>query len=237
MLLLQRRTLRSSDRRLKREGKRNTKLSSPKLEDANWAGKGGGGGASECTLILTEGDSAKSLAMAGISIVGRDKYGVFPFERKTFECERRWTRCIHENTEIQNIMKIMGLQVGKKYDDVSKLRYGHLMIMTDQDHDGSHIKGLIINFIHKFWPSLLLPARVFAGIYYSNYQSDQGHEKPMVFYTMPEYEEWRNGLSDQVKVGELNTTKVWVLQPQKKPKSISKVSSKILLICYGQTKR
>ena len=41
------------------------------------------------------------------------------------------------------------------YTDVKQLRYGHLMIMTDQDHDGSHIKGLIMNFFHHFYPSLL----------------------------------------------------------------------------------
>ena len=38
---------------------------------------------------------------------------------------------------------------------MKQLRYGHLMIMTDQDHDGSHIKGLIMNFFHHFYPSLL----------------------------------------------------------------------------------
>lgn len=38
---------------------------------------------------------------------------------------------------------------------MNSLRYGKLMIMADQDHDGSHIKGLIINFIHYFWPSLI----------------------------------------------------------------------------------
>lgn len=41
------------------------------------------------------------------------------------------------------------------YDSAKALRYGHLMIMTDQDHDGSHIKGLIMNFLHHFYPSLL----------------------------------------------------------------------------------
>ena len=41
------------------------------------------------------------------------------------------------------------------YDDAKSLRYGHLMIMTDQDHDGSHIKGLIMNFLHSFFPTLL----------------------------------------------------------------------------------
>ena len=59
-----------------------------------------------------------------------------------------------DNPEIQNLIKILGVQVGKTYNDTSSLRYGSIMIMTDQDHDGSHIKGLIINFIHHFWPTL-----------------------------------------------------------------------------------
>ena len=62
------------------------------------------------------------------------------------------------NEEIKNVVKILGLQYGKKYTEVSELnslRYGRLMIMADQDQDGSHIKGLVINFIHHNWPHLL----------------------------------------------------------------------------------
>ena len=64
---------------------------------------------------------------------------------------------ILENAEINNLIKILGLQYNKKYaseDDLKSLRYGHVMIMTDQDQDGSHIKGLLINFIHSNWPTL-----------------------------------------------------------------------------------
>ena len=59
------------------------------------------------------------------------------------------------NAEISAIKQILGLQHGKQYTDVKTLRYGQLMIMTDQDHDGSHIKGLLINFLHAHFPSLL----------------------------------------------------------------------------------
>ena len=59
------------------------------------------------------------------------------------------------NAEITNLKQILGLQQGKAYKDAKSLRYGHVMIMTDQDHDGSHIKGLLINFFHHFFPSLL----------------------------------------------------------------------------------
>lgn len=61
-------------------GKKKSKLLGiPKLEDANDAG---GKNSKDCTIILTEGDSAKSLALAGIEVVGRDKYGVFPLRGK-----------------------------------------------------------------------------------------------------------------------------------------------------------
>lgn len=59
------------------------------------------------------------------------------------------------NVEISAIKQILGLQHGKTYTDVKTLRYGQLMVMTDQDHDGSHIKGLLINFLHAHFPSLL----------------------------------------------------------------------------------
>lgn len=62
------------------------------------------------------------------------------------------------NEEISNVVKILGLQYSKKYADPSELkslRYGKLMVMADQDQDGSHIKGLVINFIHHNWPNLL----------------------------------------------------------------------------------
>lgn len=61
-------------------GKKRQKLFGiPKLEDANLAGTKNG---KECTIILTEGDSAKSLALAGIDVIGRDKFGVFPLKGK-----------------------------------------------------------------------------------------------------------------------------------------------------------
>ena len=62
------------------------------------------------------------------------------------------------NEEITNIVKILGLHYSKKYTDSTELRslrYGKLLIMTDQDQDGSHIKGLVINFLHHNWPGLL----------------------------------------------------------------------------------
>jgi DNA topoisomerase II len=139
---------------LKKKGgsKKSKLIGITKLDDANCAGTNK---SRDCTLILTEGDSAKALAISGLGVVGRDYYGVFPLKGKLLNVREAPHAQIMKNEEIQNIAKILGLTFGKVYEETSSLRYGHLMIMTDQDHDGSHIKGLLINFLHHFWPSLL----------------------------------------------------------------------------------
>lgn len=100
-----------------------------KLSDANNAGTRK---AHECTLILTEGDSARALAIAGLGVVGRDNFGVFPLRGKLLNVRDAKHDQIMKNEEIQNIKKIMGLQHNKEYTDTSSLRYGRLMLMTDQ---------------------------------------------------------------------------------------------------------
>ena len=115
------------DLELTRFGLRITGLA--KLCDANYAGTKK---ASECTLILTEGDSAKALAIAGLGVVGRDSYGVFPLRGKLLNVRDAKHEQIMKNEEIQNIKTILGLQHNKTYTDTAGLRYGRLMLMTDQ---------------------------------------------------------------------------------------------------------
>ena len=117
----------------------------PKLSDAN---KAGTKESIKCTLILTEGDSAKTMAISGLP--NRDYYGVFPLRGKLLNVKDSSFDKIVNNEEITNIKKILGLKNNETYDnlDVWPLRYGKIMIMTDQDVDGSHIKGLIMNLFH-----------------------------------------------------------------------------------------
>ncbi|KAJ1135680.1 hypothetical protein NDU88_002118 [Pleurodeles waltl] len=162
----------------------------PKLDDANDAGSKN---SQQCTLILTEGDSAKTLAVSGLGVVGRDRYGVFPLRGKLLNVREASHKQIMENAEINNIIKIMGLQYKKKYDDdesLRSLRYGRLMIMTDQDQDGSHIKGLLINFIHHNWPSLL--RHKFLEEFITPIVKVSKNKKELSFYSIPEFEEWKN---------------------------------------------
>jgi DNA topoisomerase II len=103
---------------------------------------------------LTEGDSAKALALCGIEELGRDFFGVYPLRGKPANVKSMTPKMLMENVELSSIVKIVGLTFGKEYASTKDLRYGSVMIMADQDIDGSHIKGLVINFFQTFWPSL-----------------------------------------------------------------------------------
>lgn len=109
-----------------------------KLEDANDAGTKK---STQCTLILTEGDSAKAMAVGGLGVVGRDSYGVFPLRGKVLNVREAAHKQIMENAEINSLVKILGLQYKKKYttpEDMQSLRYGKIMIMTDQVQKFEH---------------------------------------------------------------------------------------------------
>ncbi|KAK4052503.1 DNA topoisomerase 2 [Microbotryomycetes sp. JL201] len=163
-----------------------------KLEDANNAGTRNG---HKCTLILTEGDSAKALAVSGLSVVGRDNYGVFPLRGKLLNVREASGKSLLENAEIQAIKQIMGLQQGKVYQNTESLRYGSLMIMADQDHDGSHIKGLIINFLDYWFPSLLKLPNFLVEFITPIVKVSKG-KREISFFTLPEYETWKEETDD-----------------------------------------
>ena len=170
----------------KSDGARKSKITGiPKLDDANKAGTAQSG---KCTLIVTEGDSAKTLAVAGLSVVGRDHYGVFPLRGKCKNVRDVSVAQLSSNQEFNDLKKILGLQQGKDYKDVSELRYGRLMIMTDADNDGSHIKGLILNMIHYFWPSLLKLGFVVSMVT-PIIKATKGSET-MSFYTDSAFRNW-----------------------------------------------
>jgi DNA topoisomerase-2 len=182
----------------KSDGGRRTRIDNPKLTDANKAGTKDG---YKCTLVLTEGDSAKGLAIAGRSVISPDLFGVFPLRGKLLNIRDANIDQISKNAEIQNIKNFLGLKHKTEYTDCKNLRYGHLMIMTDQDHDGSHIKGLLINFLQVQFPSLLkIPGfliefitpiiKVFKG-------NPRKPTKSHSFFTMPEYEQWKEAHKDE----------------------------------------
>jgi DNA topoisomerase-2 len=164
----------------------------PKLIDANFAGTEKSG---QCTIILCEGDSAKAGIVSGLSREDRNIIGVYPMKGKIMNTRGEQVKKISENNEIKEIKQILGLEVGRKYtpDDVKyRLRYGKIIFMTDQDLDGSHIKGLGINLFQSEWPSLAeIPG--FIGFINTPILKAKKGTQEKVFYNEGEYRAWKDG--------------------------------------------
>jgi len=163
----------------------------PKLIDANFAGTDK---SKECTIIFCEGDSAKAGIVSGLSADDRNIIGVYPMKGKILNVRGENIKRINENKEISEIKKILGLETGKEYvnlTDVHKhLRYGKILFMTDQDRDGSHIKGLGINLFQDQWPSLTrIPD--FIGFMNTPILKARKADKELLFYNEGEYEHWK----------------------------------------------
>lgn len=189
----------------KTDGKKKTTIRGlVKLDDANLAGTSR---SKECTLILTEGDSAKTMAVSGLSEVGRDKFGVFPLRGKLLNVKDISTKKLIENEEITNLKKIIGLESGKDYKSIDELRYGRILIMTDQDVDGSHIKGLLFNMFETLWPSLVkhdnfLTTMLTPIIKVKSANSSSKDKESVSFYSVRDFERWR----------EANDSKKWSIK-------------------------
>ena len=164
----------------------------PKLTDANWAGTDK---SKDCIIIFCEGDSAKAGIISGLSSEDRNTIGVYPLKGKLLNVRGQTAKNITENKEIAEIKKILGLEIGKEYlsmDHVGNcLRYGKVLFMTDQDLDGSHIKGLGINLFQSEWSSLAeIPG--FIGFMNTPILKANKSNQTLMFYNDGEYEEWKN---------------------------------------------
>ncbi len=177
----------------KLDGSKKSKIKNlPKLEDANFAGTKK---SLDCVLILTEGDSAKATAISGISAIpnGRNYWGVYPLRGKLLNVREASTSQINANQEITDIKKILGLKSGIQYnqENIKELRYGAVMIMTDADEDGSHIKGLIINFFDYFFPTLL-EVKGFLRILVTPLVKATRGDKTLNFSNLRAYKVWKD---------------------------------------------
>jgi DNA topoisomerase-2 len=166
-----------------------------KLEDANEAGTSK---SKLCTLILTEGDSAKGTALAGIEVVGRDFWGVFPLKGKLLNVREKISTLkgkeqIYKNEELNHLKQILGLETNKKYESIEGLRYGKVMLMTDQDVDGSHIKGLFLNWIDTCWPELLQLG--FVSCLVTPIIKVRRQKEKVSFYSIGDYLQWKDSFS------------------------------------------
>lgn len=175
----------------KNDGKKTTNIRGiPKLMDAN---KAGTIDSDKCILILCEGDSAKAGIVSGLSKEDRNWFGVFPLKGKLLNTKDISQLRINSNAEITNIKKIIGLETGKVYTKplIKKhLRYGKVLFMTDQDLDGSHIKGLCINMFHSQWKELI-KIDDFLGFMNTPILKAKKGKKELSFYNESKYEKWK----------------------------------------------
>ena len=174
----------------------------PKLDDANWAGTEK---SKECMIIFCEGDSAKTGVISGLSSEDRNTIGVYPLKGKVMNVRGEAVKKVSENKEIAEIKKILGLESGKEYGTIEEvhkhLRYSKVVFMTDQDLDGSHIKGLCINLFQNEWSSLTkLPG--FIGFMNTPILKAKKGTQEIKFYNEGEYEEWKTQ----------NETKGWTIK-------------------------
>ena len=168
----------------------------PKLIDANWAGTEK---SKECIIIFCEGDSAKAGIVSGLSSEDRNIIGVYPMKGKILNVRGENVKKISENKEISEIKKILGLEIGKEYNDIEdvnkNLRYSKVIFLCDQDLDGSHIKGLGINLFQSEWPSLYrIPG--FIGFMNTPILKAKKGSQEIVFYNEGEYSLWKNNLEN-----------------------------------------
>ena len=169
--------------------------------DANYSGTAQ---SKDCILILCEGLSAMSGIVSGLSSDDRNTIGIYPLKGKVLNVRGQQTKKISENKEITDIKKILGLESGRDYKTIADvnqhLRYGKIMYMTDQDLDGSHIKGLCINLFHSEWSSLTKIPGFLSFMNTPILRAKKGAQT-MLFYNDGEYETWKQTFGEAGPVG------------------------------------
>jgi DNA topoisomerase-2 len=155
-----------------------------------------------CTLILTEGLSAKGFAVAGLP--NRDHFGVWPLRGKLKNTRGESLSSLLKTVEIANLLRILGVDLTSKepYTDTSRLRYDRIMLCTDQDVDGAHISGLVINCLYCILPNLMRSAaqfvqRLATPLVRAWPKSGRGEEHE--FLSEAEFETWHAALPADAK--------------------------------------
>jgi DNA topoisomerase-2 len=140
-----------------------------------------------CELYFTEGDSARNSIQ---SARGKNKYiGSFSLRGKPLNVYDAEIKEVIANNEIANMLTVTGLQIGETVHSVTQLRFGKLVILSDQDLDGFHISSLLLSFWAKYWPELFklgVIYRMNTPLYIATTGRGEIHE----FFTEDEYKAW-----------------------------------------------
>ena len=154
---------------------------------------------SRCSLLVTEGDSARALAVAGLAVVGRANFGIFALKGKPLNVRNATVECISKNKEVTTLINILGLTLHKVYTSLDGLSYKKLVIFSDQDPDGAHIGGLIINVIHALFPSILAVDPSYVQRFPTPLVRATSKTAVHCFYASAHYEEWWRTMEPSVQ--------------------------------------
>ena len=182
--------------------------------------------AEECEIYIVEGDSAGGTVKTARN---RRTQAVLPLRGKILNVEKATLEKILVNNEIKSMIAAFGCGIGDDFD-LSKLRYGKIIILTDADVDGAHISTLLLTFFYRFMPELIMEGKVFRGLpplYRVEYEAaEHGKKKKKTEYIFDDHalEKFRKTgqkiltLQRYKGLGEMDAEQLWetTLDPEQR---------------------